>query len=209
MRLRDRSQDFEAFCGVYWENEYKLPERFPPESIVLDLGANVGSFAIKALHCGAARVECYEPEPENYALLVENMQPYPHVRCHQKAVWAPGVATVRLVTTYPGTAMHFVHERGDVEVEAIGLDAILVELGEVETLKLDVEGSELPILASAKELRRCRHIVGEAHLRALGTMGIDCGFKAMLHILREAGFMAYGERNPKAPGLAWFFGERR
>ena len=43
--------------------------------IVLDIGANIGAFSKYALEKGAHRVYAYEPEPENYELLVINTHP--------------------------------------------------------------------------------------------------------------------------------------
>ena len=43
--------------------------------VVLDIGANIGAFSKYAMEKGALRVYAYEPEPENYELLVINTHP--------------------------------------------------------------------------------------------------------------------------------------
>jgi hypothetical protein len=46
----------------------RLPERFSPDDIIIDIGAHIGAFAYACLQRGAGRVIAFEPEPENYAL---------------------------------------------------------------------------------------------------------------------------------------------
>lgn len=49
------------------------------------------------------------------------------------------------------------------EVATVGLDAILTELGRVRLLKIDIEGAEFPVLATASRLHHVDLIVGEYH----------------------------------------------
>jgi FkbM family methyltransferase len=49
-------------------NEYRLPDQFEPNSLVLDIGANIGAFSYACLQRGAAKVIAFEPDPDNYAL---------------------------------------------------------------------------------------------------------------------------------------------
>lgn len=54
-----------------------------PGDIVLDAGANVGvAAAFFASVCGAARVHCFEPIPQVFALLERNVHRYPACVCH-------------------------------------------------------------------------------------------------------------------------------
>jgi len=41
---------------------------------ILDVGANIGMFAVNALKCGAAKVVSYEPEPDNFSILNMNVK---------------------------------------------------------------------------------------------------------------------------------------
>lgn len=49
------------------------------------------------------------------------------------------------------------------DVPTVGLDVVLEELGRVRLLKIDVEGAEFPILATARQLERVEVITGEYH----------------------------------------------
>ena len=54
--------------------EYDVPGlEFPQPPLVIDLGANIGAFAAFARErWPGAHVVCFEPHPENQAVLVEN-----------------------------------------------------------------------------------------------------------------------------------------
>jgi hypothetical protein len=53
--------------------EYDIPYR-ANRPVILDIGANVGSFAAWALkRWPGAHVHCYEPPPDNFALLTRNL----------------------------------------------------------------------------------------------------------------------------------------
>jgi hypothetical protein len=46
---------------------------------------------------------------------------------------------------------------------AVTLDAIIDELGDIDLLKLDIEGAEYEVLTACRQLDRVRCIVGEVH----------------------------------------------
>ncbi len=48
-------------------------------------------------------------------------------------------------------------------VESVTLDSIIEELGDVDVLKIDIEGAEHEVLAASRRLERVRCIVGETH----------------------------------------------
>jgi FkbM family methyltransferase len=55
--------------------EYEVPYR-ATRPVILDIGANVGSFAAWALQrWPGCHVHCYEPLPDNFALLKKNLAP--------------------------------------------------------------------------------------------------------------------------------------
>jgi hypothetical protein len=53
--------------------EYEVPYR-ATRPVILDIGANVGSFAAWALgRWPGAHIHCYEPLPDNFVLLQKNL----------------------------------------------------------------------------------------------------------------------------------------
>jgi FkbM family methyltransferase len=63
------------------------------------------------------------------------------------------------------------------DVPTVALDAVLEELGRVRLLKIDVEGAEFPILATARQLERVEIITGEYH---------ECSPAQLRHLPDEA-----------------------
>lgn len=171
----------------------EAPERFAEGDVVLDVGCHIGSFSLLMAGRGA-RVVGYEANRENYALASVNTRSAPLVRLRNAAVWrsdvpagsALFVPSIEGPNTGGGAVMYasvadattVQLARGEQSralpeatngptshaVPTIGLDAVLEELGRVRLLKLDVEGSEYPILLTATRLDQVELIVGEYHV---------------------------------------------
>src|SRR3954452_14863390 len=87
-RLRPHTIDRRIFRHVVIENEYRLPERFGADDVVLDVGAHAGSFALACLRRGARRGGLCEPGAHNFSLLTHTLRPYAErVTLRQPAVW--------------------------------------------------------------------------------------------------------------------------
>jgi FkbM family methyltransferase len=72
VKLRLGSRDFHVFDRVWARDDYGLARlRFDRAALVVDLGAHIGLFALRAALAGA-RVVCVEPAPENLALLEQH-----------------------------------------------------------------------------------------------------------------------------------------
>ncbi len=149
--------------------------------IVVDVGAHIGTFAMRA--CRDLRPSvllAVEPESSNFRLLVENLHAEglaDVVRTFRVALWdRPGDLPLLIQSENSGGAsllpMKAAVEKARVAgqelvpvstldrlLEASGLDAEPIRL-----LKIDAEGAELQILRGAqKALSRTSVIVGEVH----------------------------------------------
>ena len=160
------------------ENRYGLANTYPRETVILDVGAHIGGFAIAAAERGA-HVWCFEPDPENFGLLMENTAAYRRrgrIRADCKAVWRSDRRCTSLpfnplrrlegewgVQTGAGTCCTETHRPDTVHVPAVPLDRLLREAGSVELLKLDCEFAEYPILLTSRHLRRVRRVAAEFH----------------------------------------------
>lgn len=207
MRFRDETSDFQVFGEVVWDNEYKLPDRFPGDATILDIGAHIGCFALSCLKRGASRVICYEADPENFWLLQVNMAAYaPAVEVYNNAVWRSDfLERVEVVPVYPRSAISQVRRAEGNGQDPVALDSILRQIGPVHLLKLDCEGSECPILFTSEHLDRVEKIVGEIHFK-IPWEGKPNTMEGMLDFLREQGYKARGEVHPDHPeyiGLFW------
>ena len=142
---------------------------------IVDVGANVGASALfwKARY-PEARLLCFEPVPENFVLLTQNLAGYASTECFNEGL---GSADARLeLIASPGAGNEggwSLYQRGQKGGEARQSVSIrrsgtrLAELGvrAIDILKVDTEGHEREILMGLgpELLERTRYITGELH----------------------------------------------
>ncbi len=142
---------------------------------VIDVGAHIGSFALKAWKAGA-EVWAFEPEQENYDLLTRNIAQNGAWMVHafQDAIMGEtGPATLYKWQKSPGNTgsygMHYgaAFDAPAVMINAITLaEALLLLDGPCDLLKLDCEGAEYGILerCPAGVLGKIKRIIMEWHI---------------------------------------------
>lgn len=146
--------------------------RVQPGDVVVDVGANIGTFTVyAAVACKAARVISFEPFSENFRMLRQNVDAnrLGMVTCVNKAVAAkPGRAAFRLDPDDQGS--HGLADGGPGEV--IVVDCCTMEdvfrdysINQIDYLKMDCEGAEYEILLGMPTplLQRVRRISMEYH----------------------------------------------
>jgi FkbM family methyltransferase len=133
-----------------------LNELVPVGCTAIDVGANRGYYSW-ALSCVAASVEAFEPNP----ILVRFAQSKlgRRARLHEVALSDhDGVATLYVPRRPSGSSLHIVGNLGNVYAHD-RVDEIQVRLATLDSygfenvgfLKIDVEGSEMEVLAGARE----------------------------------------------------------
>lgn len=143
------------YCSAYEKLETKLFEQYvAKDMIVVDIGANVGYYTLLAakLVGDKGKVFAFEPEPDNYALLVRNVElnGYGNVITVRKAV-SSKMGRAKLFLNKQTGAHGFLPDREDVigvmTVETVSLDEYFGgKECPVDIIKLDVEGSEISVL---------------------------------------------------------------
>jgi FkbM family methyltransferase len=143
---------------------------------ILDIGAGLGDFSLDVANgCPASVVHAYEPSPESFGLLEDNlrMNSIANVRTFPEAINSTG-ETVALDISRAAAVQHSIvaaSREGTVLVPAITLDAVLDRLeGPCDLLKMDCEGAEYEILLTATDsaLSRIHRIVMEYHNDSTG-----------------------------------------
>ena len=141
---------------------------FQEGDVVMDLGANIGSFSRRAFDAGAAKVIAVEPSPLNIAALKKNFEKEiadGRFVLIPKAVWnEPGemILNVYELSVLDSLVMQERHEapvKKRHPVELVTVDSIVEELGleRLDFIKMDIEGAERQAIEGAAEtLRRFR-----------------------------------------------------
>jgi FkbM family methyltransferase len=183
--FRPGTLDQMIFDGVVALDEYRLPERFEPDDVVVDVGAHIGSFAYAVVQRGGKHVWSIEPDRTNCAVAAEHLRPYVdrgYVRLMHAAAWRsdPNDDELRFdgyhafPRSYPGMDGILNTGNGSVvwglgePVAKIAFDDVVdlaTNRGErrVRLLKLDCEGAEWPIVLTSRRLHLIDEIVGEFH----------------------------------------------
>lgn len=180
-QLRHGTQDAEVFDDVVNKNQYRLPDKLPPDSLVIDIGANIGAFAVACLLRGAGTVVCFEPCPLNFQQILKNTSGWPgQVAAFNAAVWRSDRSEkIKFISADKNTACGGVVpvdvaagmgklSDGAAEVTAIGLDELLYHATDggkrrVQLLKIDAEGAEYSILYTSRHLPIVDQLIGETH----------------------------------------------
>ena len=173
IHLRRDTEDPSIYDQVVSQNEYNLPDSFAPDDVIIDLGANCGAFMYACAMRGAGAVMSVEPDIGNFAILARNaakisriFHPATMIPIHA-AVWESVGMIPMAIRNAHSTASARLVGSGDSPaylVDSITLPGLLSELkSKVRLLKMDIEGAELPVLDSVKELDCVQEIVGEIH----------------------------------------------
>ncbi|TRZ49439.1 MAG: FkbM family methyltransferase [Dehalococcoidia bacterium] len=183
-------QLFGAIKDILLNREYEyLPEfelnRFKGKRVV-DAGANVGLFSLLA-STFAKEVISVEPHPVNFKLLQLNLDinDIQNVIPINKALWSEN----ETLTLYAGehTGAHTILKNAGnkkFNVSSTTLRDIIDEFGEIDLLKMDIEGGEFEVLSKldSKIFRNIKNIVAECHLEAGGISQLEKVLKENFHV---------------------------
>jgi FkbM family methyltransferase len=169
---------------------------------VIDIGANVGQFAVASMKTFPnAKVHSFEPQPDSFAQLSKNVASFPQSTVHPVACGDFIGSTEFHVNTLshsssilPLAARHLdafpeYREASTIQVKVQTLDSLMdaIKPEGLTLLKIDVQGFEAKVLAGATEaLKRVDYVLLEASLRPLyeGEML----FPEMLELMKSRGF---------------------
>ena len=153
----DCPQPMEAAVRYVFEGEYESDHDAAPGVTcldILDIGANVGSFALwAAMRWPGCTVRCYEPNPGTFAFLARNIAGRPQISATNAAVFPNSKPREQFFARYDGDgeaglvsyATDTFREKaviGTFEVDVVAP----ASLGSADIVKLDCEGAEAAIL---------------------------------------------------------------
>ena len=143
------------FGGGYEKYETTLFQELVTEGMnVIDIGANIGYYTLLAAKLVGERgkVFAFEPEPQNHALLLRNIEVngYKNVTAVRKAAFdKTGKAELHLGEYCGAHSLYqpYTNSPGTIAVDAISLDEYFEgKECPINIIKIDVEGAEMTVL---------------------------------------------------------------
>jgi len=185
--------------GVHEKYETKLfKDSIKPGMVVVDIGANIGYYTLIAAKLVGSRgkVYAFEPEPNNYRLLIKNIEVngYKNVIPIQKAVSNKHGETKLFTSKTVLSSLSFSEDNVPEKKEFVMVETITLEEffkdSKVDFIKMDTEGAEGLIIEGAeKVLMRNNNlkIAMEFWPYGLKNLGTDDPLK-LLHKFQDYGF---------------------
>ena len=172
IHYRDNISDLAVIEQIFFQNEYKAVPISLDARLIIDCGSNIGCSVVYFLNrFPNARIVAIEPDDENYALLLKNVEPYGDRVIPIKAgVWshATGLKLEKGIDGLSWSLEVRPVKQGEVaDLNAITIDDAVRKAGgdSIDLLKLDVEGAEAELFAGgyASWLDRAKVLAIELH----------------------------------------------
>ena len=180
----------------------------PAPRTVLDIGANIGAFALRAhAQWPEATIRCYEPVMENYRALSKNVASCRKIQAYRFAVRSfRGAGKIFIGDRGVTCGFHRLGRQTDATERVMCVDA--AGIPGAEFVKVDAEGCEVEIV-SRLNLKKTRALVVEYHrwedIRKIKEAAMEAGLMLMEetadsvdHGILKFGRAGSGLRFPKA-----------
>jgi FkbM family methyltransferase len=167
--LRPETTDRKVFREIFLFETYSKTFDFSPR-VIIDAGANIGLSSVYFNHrFPDALIIAVEPEPSNYAALLENTREIKNITCINSGLWNTDTF-LRIRNLSEAKWAFSVQEVGEMDEGALRAVSIktLMEMHSVnviDILKIDIEGSELELFSVNYDwwLSRTRLLIIELH----------------------------------------------
>jgi FkbM family methyltransferase len=170
MFLSEHPHDIVTIFVVMVKREYGAVR---PGSIVVDIGANIGSFSLYAAKQGARKIYAYEPNEQSNAVFARNITQNSYstvIESNRAAVLGEVVSSAvmpKQASPYNQIRAKDIVSENEEEVPSVTLEKIVIDnrIDVIDLLKIDCEGAEYGILygAPAAILGKIREIRMEYH----------------------------------------------
>lgn len=172
-------------------NVYRVSESdFADTGVVFDVGANIGAFSIFAVLMGAKKVYAFEPDSQNFELLLQNIK----LNGMEKEIIPIKLGIFRdsgKQKLFNGQGASFIKgekflkkkykaalkqgKKAIEEIDTISLEQAFADnkIANIDVLKVDVEGSEYSIfdVSTPEIIGKSRYITMEFHTNTVQAFG--------------------------------------
>src|SRR6266513_1432574 len=202
LNLSHHNLDVVVLFQVFCERIYPTDSN----TVIVDIGANIGLFSLYAAFSGAKTVYAFEPNREAYRCMLENIGRNNLEKVivpHNYAVTSKSNEVVTIPkTASPQNRIAYGNTNNDEyeSVNTVSLNDIVSKEGisRVDLLKMDCEGSEYDIIAGINKstFSKIGRIIVEYHDGKTGEIAAD---------LKQHGFkLERQERETEKMGMLWF-----
>ena len=184
------------FMGCIIRDDYGLRRVLGQVRTIVDIGANVGFFALAARHLFPhAAIHAYEPNPRILPYLKRNVMAA-GIQVFGEAVGRQD-GRVRMVD-WDDSNQARVRTAPEGEIDQVGLHRVIARIGSrIDLLKLDCEGAEWDMLASKECWSSIDHIRMEYHLDG------NHSFNELAETLQSSGFHIVRHVPEQGYGTVW------
>lgn len=160
---------------IFVKNVYNPPGfEIKHGDVVIDIGANIGIFTLYAASQGCGQIYAFEPHPDNFSILLENIRinDLTNVKPYMVGVASKEEKGLLKVSSISGHHEVIDREKKNefisvLEIRTINLEHFIKDndIGPVDFLKIDCEGSEGDIFLSlsTKFFEKINKVVIEYH----------------------------------------------
>jgi len=121
----------------------------PKGETVLDVGGCFGAYSVLASKQGAENIYCYEPEPNNFAMVCKNTGEIKNIKAYNSALVTSKEKEISFYLTHGVNHGNFstteYRGRKEIKVKATNFYDVLNRI-KPSTIKMDCEGSEYDLL---------------------------------------------------------------
>jgi len=183
--------------------EIKLLEKYvQPGDVVLDIGANIGYYALilAKLVGNKGRVHCFEPDKKNFGHLENATLSSGNIQINNHAA-GPKTEKLKIYTSKNLNVDHRTYRPEEfdeeLEIEAVSMDDYMMkkdpaEGGRVDFIKMDIQGFEMQAIQGMQRILRKNHdikIISEFWPYGLKKAGSS--LTEYFKFLTEQGFTCY------------------